>query len=58
MARPIMTCAIAMVAGRDVADRRMRSEGRTVWNEDDYDAACDEVERLWPSPQMVEGRAQ
>lgn len=41
-----MTYAIAMAASRDAGDRSMRAAGRQWWNEDDYNAACDEFARL------------
>lgn len=46
MSRPTMTPALARAAGADLANRRMRAEGRTEWSEADYDAACDETQRL------------
>ena len=51
--RPILTPEICRAAGNDVANARMRSEGRTSWNEDDYNAACRECNRLWD---IMEGR--
>jgi hypothetical protein len=43
-----MTCEIARAAGRDLANRLMRRAGRKSWNEDDYNAAGRELDRLWP----------
>jgi hypothetical protein len=43
-----MTPAIARAAARDAANRQMHAAGRTAWNEDDYNLACDEFLRLWP----------
>jgi hypothetical protein len=47
---PEMTYALAMAAGQDAANRVMRAEGRTVWNEDDYAIAAeltDKILRRW-----------
>lgn len=46
MTKPTLTYKLAMAAARDVADRRMRSQGRKKWNRDDYNAMCAEFERL------------
>jgi len=43
-ARP--TQAIAHAAGWDAGNRVMRAAGRTAWNEDDWDAACEVFNRL------------
>lgn len=43
-----MTREIANAASKDAADRSMRTAGRTHWNEDDYNVAVDEFNRLWP----------
>ncbi len=37
---------IARAAGWDAGNRSMRDSGRTAWNEDDWDAACDVYDRL------------
>ena len=37
---------IAMAAGKDAANRSMRAAGRTSWNEDDYNEAVKETDRL------------
>lgn len=37
---------IAHAAGWDAADRSMRAAGRTAWNEDDWNAACETFDRL------------
>lgn len=42
-----ITYKIAMAAARDAANRRMRSQGRTAWNEEDYLFACSEFNRLF-----------
>ena len=35
-----MTYDLAMAAATDAANRRMRGEGRTRWNEEDWDEMC------------------
>lgn len=50
-----MTYELAMAAGRDAANRRMRSEGRTRWNEDDYNEAVRVFEALWPLEALTDG---
>jgi hypothetical protein len=40
------TYAEAMAAGRDAGNRSMRAAGRTSWNDDDWNAACDVTQRL------------
>lgn len=47
-----MTYKLAMAAGQDEGNRHMKAAGRSTWNEEDYNAACEEFERLWPSPSM------
>lgn len=42
-----VTYAIAMAAGRDAANRNMRAEGRTEWNEEDYNIAAETSARLF-----------
>ncbi len=41
-----LTKQLALAAAQDTANRRMHREGRKVWNREDFDAACDEYERL------------
>ncbi len=41
-----LTPAIIRTAATDAGNRSMRKGNRTAWNEDDYDAACAEFERL------------
>jgi hypothetical protein len=48
--RPAMTQQLARAAATDAANRQMREAGRTKWNEDDYDLAAREFNRLWPEP--------
>ena len=37
---------IARAAAEDAANRQMRKAGRECWNEDDWNLACAEFERL------------
>ena len=46
MAAQPLTYALAMAAGRDLADRRMRAAGRSRWNLADTRAAMRETHRL------------
>lgn len=39
--RMTMTKQIAYAIGRDAGNRSARRAGRKVWNEDDFDAACE-----------------
>lgn len=48
MSRMLMTREIAHAASRDAGDRHMRAAGRAKWNEDDWNAAVEEYDRLWP----------
>lgn len=43
-----LTRPLAMAASMDAGDRHMKQHGRTFWNEDDYNAAWAEFDRLWP----------
>lgn len=47
MNRILLTYAVAHASGMDAGNRSMRAAGRTKWNEDDYDAACVENNRLF-----------
>jgi len=40
------TYELAMAAGQDAANKRMRKANRTAWNRDDYNAAVVEANRL------------
>jgi hypothetical protein len=40
------TQAVAHAVGWDAGNSAMRAAGRTAWNEDDWDAACDAFDRL------------
>ena len=41
-----LTYNLAMAAGQDAGNRSMRKAGRTQWNDDDWDAAAAETQRL------------
>lgn len=43
-----MTYHLAMAAGWDAGNRHMRTNGRASWNQDDWNVACEEFNRLWP----------
>ena len=45
-----MTPEIAHAAAWDAGNRSMKDHGRHNWNVDDYNAACDEYDRLYPDP--------
>jgi hypothetical protein len=40
---------LVRAAAHDAGNRHMRKNGRGVWNEEDYNAAVAELDRLWPS---------
>ena len=42
------TYGLAMAAGKDAANRRMRAAGRNKWNEGDWNLMCETFERLYP----------
>lgn len=46
--RPVLTYDLAMAASQDAGNRSMRKAERKVWNEDDYNAAAAEFDRVWP----------
>jgi len=48
-----LTKETARAAATDAGNRSMRKAGRTIWNEDDYNAAVDEFDRLWPATEDV-----
>ena len=52
--RSIHSPAIVHAAAWDAGNRYARNNGRVVWNADDYAAACEEYEHLWPSPESEE----
>jgi len=41
-----MTVRIARAAGWDAGNRSMRAGGRTAWNEDDWNVACEVFETM------------
>lgn len=47
MSRIKLDRALASAAGRDAGNRSMRAAGRKHWNEDDYNAAARECNRLF-----------
>lgn len=48
MNKPTLTYPLLMAASRDAGNASMRKAGRTAWNEDDWNAACEVSDRLWP----------
>lgn len=46
MPKPLLTPELAIAAGQDAANRRMRSEGRTIWDEGDSALATEVSARL------------
>ena len=48
MTKITLTRKLAYALGRDAGIRSARAAGRTAWNEDDWNAACKEFDRLWP----------
>jgi hypothetical protein len=42
-----MTYELAMAAGKDAANLRMRKAGRTVWNRADYNESVRTFNRFW-----------
>lgn len=51
----IITPDIARAIGQDAANRNMASAGRTVWNEEDYNLAVAEMNRLDPRLESESG---
>ena len=45
---------LAMAAGKDAANRSMRANNRTAWNEDDYNEAVKVFTMLMPPPDGTE----
>lgn len=39
---------IARAAAQDAGNRTMRKAGRVFWDDEDWNAACEEYNRLWP----------
>lgn len=48
--KPPLTYQLAHAAATDAGNRSMRNSGRTAWNDDDWNAAAAEFNRLWPEP--------
>jgi len=48
MSRIKLTREIAWSAAIDAGNHSMRSSGRQVWNEEDYNRSVAEFNRLWP----------
>jgi len=44
---------LAHAASRDAGNRSMRAAGRSKWNQDDYNVACAEFDRLMPEPEVT-----
>lgn len=48
-----ITRDMAFAAGQDTANRRMKSEGRTYWNLEDWKTATGVFEKMANSPNYV-----
>jgi hypothetical protein len=46
VAKLTLTPALAKAAAMDAGNRSMRKAGRVAWNEDDFDTATSELDRL------------
>jgi hypothetical protein len=46
----VMDYELAMAASHDEGNRSMRRAGRKRWNRDDYNAACEAMDRFYPEP--------
>ena len=53
--KPILSYELASAAGMDAGNRSMRQAGRKKWNEDDFNAAARETNRLID---VIEGRSK
>jgi hypothetical protein len=51
-----LTYEIARAAATDAANRHMREACRTAWDEDDFQVACDTLDKLWFEPMGVLGK--
>lgn len=49
MPKAEITYEIAQAASYDAANRNMKAAGRGKWNVEDYQAAAEEFNRLWPN---------
>ena len=45
---------LAEAAAEDAANANMRKNGRTKWNEEDYNVMVRELDRLWPVERDLE----
>ena len=50
-----ITQELARMAAWDAGNRNMADGGRREWNEDDFNVATDEFNRLWPWVTFWEG---
>jgi hypothetical protein len=55
MAHIKLTRDLAYAAATDAGNRHMRKNGREHWNEDDYNVAAAEFNRLWPEENDING---
>lgn len=56
-----LTEPIARAIAQDAANRQMRKRCETsgephVWDEDDYNLACETLERIWIAPMLSQWR--
>lgn len=42
------TPQLALAAGQDAGNRSMQAAGRFAWSEEDWNAAAEVTNRLWP----------
>jgi hypothetical protein len=56
MRRPVLTRELAHAGSKDAGNRSMRAGGRTAWNEEDYDVAVAEFNRMWPIERELEAQ--
>lgn len=48
-----ITVAIARAAAQDAGNKHMKDAGRTTWNEEDWNAAAEELGKLWPEEESI-----
>ena len=53
-----MTRELARAASWDAANRNMKKHGRKKWNQEDYNTAVTEYDRLWPIENDMKGGVQ
>lgn len=51
-----LTRKLAWASSTDAGNRSMRKAGRDKWDQEDYNAAVDEFNRLWPIEREMEDR--